>query len=247
MSNVATQPAKRQAPEGLTEVAADLEGRPAEEILRLASDRYRDRLSFATGFGPEGCLLIDLIGRHQIPIDLFTLDTGLLFEETYELWHRLEFRYDVKVRGVAPALSVEQQACEYGDRLWERAPDRCCEMRKVVSLEAALAHVDAWITAIRRDQTPERADAKVVEWDSKFGIVKINPLVAWTKKDVWRHLVQHEVPYNPLHDNGYPSIGCWPCTSQVEAGEDDRAGRWRGTAKTECGLHGPAVPTRLRP
>ena len=220
--------------------AMELEGRPAGDVLRWAVERYARRLTFATGFGPEGCVLIDLIGRERLPIDLFTLDTGLFFEETYSLWRALERRYGLTIRRVAPALTVGEQAQAHGDRLWERAPDRCCAMRKVAPLEAELARVDAWITAIRRDQTPQRAGARAVEWDNKFAIAKINPLVGWTKQDVWRHIVEHDVPYNPLHDLAYPSIGCRPCTSPVRQGEDDRAGRWRGTARTECGLHGPA-------
>ena len=228
----------------LDRFAADLEGRPAADVLRWTVERYAPRLTFATGFGPEGCVLIDLIGRHRLPIDLCTLDTGLFFEETYELWRGLEKRYDRRIRRVAPELTLDEQALAHGDLLWERTPDRCCALRKVAPLDAELTRVDAWITAIRRDQTPQRAAARVVEWDAKFGIAKINPLVDWTKQDVWRHIVEHDVPYNPLHDLGYPSIGCHPCTSPVQAGEDARAGRWRGRNKTECGLHGPAPAAR---
>jgi len=224
--------------------AAELEGRPAADVLRWAVERYAHRLTFATGFGPEGCVLIDLIGRERLPIDLFTLDTGLLFEETHALWRGLEKRHGLKIRRVTPELTLDAQAQPPGDRLWQRAPDRCCAIRKVAPLETELARVDAWITAIRRDQTPQRAGAQVVEWDAKFGIAKINPLVGWTKQDVWRHIVEHDVPYNPLHDLGYPSIGCRPCTSPVLPGEDDRAGRWRGSAKTECGLHGRTTVSR---
>ena len=184
----------------------------------------------------------ELIGRQRLPIDLFTLDTGLIFVETRELWRRLEARYGITIRRVTPDVTVEAQAFIHGDRLWERAPDQCCALRKVAPLEAELAQVDAWITAIRRDQTPQRANARAVEWDAKFGIAKINPLVGWTKQDVWSYLARHDVPHNPLHNQGYPSIGCRPCTTRVGSGEDDRAGRWRGAAKTECGLHGPAVP-----
>ncbi len=225
----------------------DLETSSTAEILTWAVARFGRRLTFATGFGAEGCVLIDLIGRHGLPIDVFTLDTGLLFDETYELWRRLETKYGLTIRGVEPELSVADQAFTHGDRLWERAPDRCCGMRKVFPLQTELARVDAWITAIRREQTPQRANALVVEWDTKFEIAKVNPLVRWTKTDVWAHLIQHDVPYNPLHDQGYPSVGCQPCTSQVGSGEDDRAGRWRGIAKTECGLHGPTVPVHVGP
>jgi phosphoadenosine phosphosulfate reductase len=217
--------------------ARELEGRSPAEILRWASQRLGNKLTFATGFGAEGCVIIDLIARNDLPIDLFTLDTGLLFPETYELWQRLERRYGVSIRAVRPSHTVDQQADEHGARLWERDPDRCCEMRKVVPLRRALAGFDAWITAIRRDQTPERAHAQIVEHDRKFGLIKVNPLVAWTHDDVWGHLYANDVPYNPLHDRGYPSIGCHPCTAAVLPGEDARAGRWRGTSKKECGLH----------
>ena len=144
-------------PDELEAVGRAMEGSSALETLSWAADRYVSRLTFATGFGPEGCMLVDLIGRHKLPIDIFTLDTGLLFEETYELWRRLEARYNVRIRGVEPVQSVDAQAAAHGDRLWERAPNRCCDLRKVVPLEAELANVDAWITAIRREQTPQRA------------------------------------------------------------------------------------------
>lgn len=251
MATVTFEPATTTVPgiskRHLEAAADDLEHAPAAEILSWAVERFGHRLTFATGFGAEGCALIDLIGRHQLPIDLFTLDTGLLFDETYDLWHRLETRYGLTVRGVRPELSVAAQAQRHGDRLWEREPDRCCGMRKVFPLQVELSRVDAWITAIRREQTPQRANALVIEWDAKFEIAKVNPLVRWTKKDVWDHLIQHDVPYNPRHDQGYPSVGCRPCTSQVRTGEDDRAGRWRGVTKTECGLHGPVIPAHVEP
>jgi phosphoadenylyl-sulfate reductase (thioredoxin) len=228
--------------EELGQRGRSMEDWPAPEILTWAADRFPTRITFATGLGPEGCVLIDLIGRYALPIDVFTLDTGLLFPETYTLWRRLEQRYGIVIRRVQPRLNVEEQAAQYGPRLWERHPDHCCEMRKVTPLQGALAGFDAWITAIRRDQTAARADALVVEWDAKFQLAKVNPLVRWTKNDVWAHLLRHEVPYNPLHDHSYPSIGCVPCTGPVQPGEDPRAGRWRGIVKTECGLHGPVIP-----
>ncbi len=211
----------------------ELEGKSAVDILRWASETYGARLTFATGFGAEGCAIIDLVARHRLPIDLFTLDTGVLFPETYELWRRLEAKYGVAIRAVRPAQIV--------DGLWIHDPDRCCDQRKVQPLREALVGFDAWITAIRRDQTPERATARVVEQDKKFGLVKINPLVAWTHDEVWAHLYAHDVPFNPLHERGYPSIGCQPCTSAVVPGENLRAGRWRGSVKKECGLHSPAT------
>ncbi len=225
----------------LQDVSQALEGRSPEEILRGAAERF-PKITFATGFGAEGCVLIDLIGRHRLPIDLFTLDTGLLFAETYELWRRLEQRYAVQIRAVRPALNLEEQERDHGARLWEADPDRCCEIRKVLPLRAALAPFEAWIAAIRRDQTPDRAKAQVLERDPRFGLIKVNPQASWTSKDVWFYLRANGVPYNPLHDRGYASIGCAPCTSPVAPGEEARAGRWRGRAKTECGLH--ARPAR---
>ena len=208
--------------------ARALEGESPQRVLAWAT-QHLPRLAFATGFGAEGCVLIDLIARAQLPIDLFTLDTGVLFPETYELWHRLEDRYRIPIRAVRPE-HVE-------DSHWLRDSDRCCEQRKIRPLRAALAGFDAWITAIRRDQTAERAAANVVEHDRKFGLVKVNPLVGWTHDDVWGHLYANDVPYNPLHERGYPSIGCQPCTSAIVPGENLRAGRWRGATKKECGLH----------
>ncbi len=216
--------------------ARDLEGATALDILRWASTQL-PRITFATGFGAEGCVIIDLIGRHQLPIDIFTLDTGVLFPETYALWRQLEAQYGITIRGVTPEQTVEQQAAAHGDALWSREPDRCCDLRKVQPLTRTLGGFAAWVTAIRRDQTAERANAQVVETDPKFGLVKINPLVTWTHDDVWGHLYANDVPYNSLHERGYPSIGCQPCTSPVVPGENLRAGRWRGTHKNECGLH----------
>ena len=217
--------------------ARELEGETPAEILRWASLHIGPKLTFATGFGAEGCVIIDLIARNNLPIDVFTLDTGLLFPETYDLWQRLEAKYGIVIRPVRPAQGVDEQAAAHGPALWERDPDQCCELRKVVPLRNALSGFDAWITAIRRDQTAERAYARVVENDRKFGLIKINPLVTWTHDDVWAHIYLHDVPYNALHDRGYPSIGCAPCTSPVAPGEDARSGRWRGSAKKECGLH----------
>jgi phosphoadenylyl-sulfate reductase (thioredoxin) len=217
--------------------ARELEGEAPAEILRWASQHIGSKLTFATGFGAEGCVIIDLIARHHLPIDLFTLDTGLLFPETYDLWNRLEAKYGVTIRAVKPVHTVEQQAVAHGAELWQSDPDRCCELRKVVPLRNALAGFEAWITAIRRDQTAERAYARVVEHDRKFGLVKVNPLVTWSHDDVWGHIYAHDVPFNALHEQGYPSIGCHPCTAAVLPGEDARAGRWRGKSKNECGLH----------
>jgi phosphoadenylyl-sulfate reductase (thioredoxin) len=221
----------------LRAAAAMLEERSAAEIVAWAANRFAPRLTFATGFGMEGCVLIDLIARAALPVDLFTLDTGLLFPETYDLWRRLEQRYGVTIRAVRPEQTVEQQAVSEGPALWKSDPDRCCERRKMQPLRTTLDDFDAWLSAIRRDQTPDRADAPVVGWDGRFGVAKINPLVRWTFDDIRAYVREHDVPYNLLHDQGYPSIGCEPCTTRVAPGEDPRAGRWRGHEKKECGLH----------
>lgn len=227
------------APSGaeIDRAAEVLEGRTPAEILAWAAGRFAPRLTFATAFGAEGCVLVDVIGRHRLPIDVFTLDTGLLFPETYALWRQLEERYDIEIRAVSPQITLEEQARVLGERLWESDPDRCCAIRKVEPLRRALSGFDAWVTSIRRDQTPERAAARVVEPDAGFGLVKVNPLASWSASQVWAYLKESDVPYSPLHERGYPSVGCVPCTSPVAAGEDPRAGRWRGKAKTECGLH----------
>jgi phosphoadenylyl-sulfate reductase (thioredoxin) len=224
--------------------AARYEGKAPGEVLGWAAARFPGKVVFATGFGAEGCVLIDVVARRKLAIDLVTLDTGLLFDETYVLWSRLEERYGIKIRAIRPAQTVMEQARAHGDRLWEREPDRCCALRKVAPLEAALAGKDAWIAAIRRDQTKERSGARAVEADlHRPGLLKINPLVTWTAKDVQAYVREHDVPTNPLHAQGYPSIGCEPCTSPVAAGEDPRAGRWRGREKKECGLHAvPRIP-----
>ncbi|HLL21855.1 MAG TPA: phosphoadenylyl-sulfate reductase [Kofleriaceae bacterium] len=225
-----------RAPIDVAAAASALESSHPLDILRWVSARVA-KLTFATGFGPEGCVIIDLIARAGLPIDLFTLDTGVLFPETYELWKQLEATYGITIRRVEPSQAIPEQALVHGPALWERDADRCCDLRKVIPLRHELAKFDAWITAIRREQTRERANARVVEHDAKFGLVKVNPLARWTHDDVWAHLYAHDVPYNVLHDRGYPSIGCAPCTSQVAAGEDPRSGRWKGSAKKECGLH----------
>jgi len=217
--------------------SAELEETAAPDIIRWASERFGAKLTFATSLGIEDCVVTDMIARQSLPVAFFTLDTGLLFPETYALKERIERKYGVRIAAVQPEYTVEQQAEREGAELWLRDPDRCCDLRKIEPLRNTLANYAAWITAIRRDQTPERATAPVVSWDARFGLVKINPLVRWTSADVRAYVQEHDVPYNPMHDQHYPSIGCIPCTSQVQPGEDPRSGRWRGREKTECGLH----------
>ncbi|HYZ89969.1 MAG TPA: phosphoadenylyl-sulfate reductase [Myxococcales bacterium] len=224
-------------PAEIAAVAAEFEGATPEAVLRWAAERFRNRIGFATAFGPEGCVLLDVIGREKLAIDMFTLDTGLLFPETVQLWRQIEERYGIRVRGVRPSLTLSEQEVQHGPALWQHAPDLCCEVRKVQPLRTELLLFDAWITAIRREQTPERAAAAVVERDARFGLVKVNPLAGWSSAEVWSRIHERAIPSNALHARGYPSIGCVPCTTPVREGEDPRAGRWRTFAKTECGLH----------
>lgn len=209
----------------------------AEAVLRWALREFGPDVALATGFGAEGCVLIRMLSEIDRNARIFYLDTDLLFPETYELIGVLEARYGVCFEQRTSRLSLTAQADRYGERLWERDPDVCCRLRKVEPLREILSGLRAWITAIRRDQTQARTGARVVERDRKFDLIKINPLAAWSSRDVWRYIKEHDVPYNPLYDVGYNSIGCQPCTTLVQIGENDRAGRWRGIAKTECGLH----------
>ena len=228
----------------LAEVAEELEGCLPQDILRWALATYAPRITLACSFGgPSGMALLDMVLRLDPSIPVFYLDTGLLFPETYALVEEITTRYGITPRAVRPSLSVTQQAKHHGDALWARDPDRCCELRKVTPQRKALVGFDAWITGLRRDQSSTRRAAPIVQWDAKFGLTKIFPLADWTERDVWRYLADHDIPSNRLHASGYPSIGCIPCTRPVAAGEDLRAGRWSGFAKTECGLHAPVSLT----
>jgi phosphoadenosine phosphosulfate reductase len=208
-----------------------------EQVLSWAFKRFRNEIAIASAFGAEGMVLIDMASRQRFNFRLFTLDTQFLFPETYNLMDQIEKRYGIKIERVYPLLSPEVQERLYEPRLWSRSPDRCCELRKVEPLRRKLAELRAWITSIRRDQTSVRANAQKIEWDTTFGLVKINPIAVWSSQQVWSYIREHRVPYNPLHDQNYPSIGCTHCTRTVMSGENPRAGRWPGFAKTECGLH----------
>lgn len=218
-------------------VANELEESTAEDVLRWSLRTFGNEVALATGFGAEGCLLIRMLSTIDPKARIFYLDTDLLFPETYALIDELQARYGVTFERHTSPLSLNAQAEVHGERLWETDPNACCNLRKVEPLRDVLSGLHAWITAIRREQTPARAGSKVVERDYKFDVVKINPLASWSRREVWRYIQEHDVPYNPLYDLGYRSIGCQPCTSVVRIGEDERAGRWRGRTKTECGLH----------
>jgi phosphoadenosine phosphosulfate reductase len=225
------------APERIEEANRLLEGQSPQSILRWCVAEFFPRLTMATAFGAEGCCLIHMLAEIEPNVRLFNLETGYQFRETLELRERIKERYGIEVEFIRPELTVEEYEAEHGGPLHGIRPDQCCYDRKVLPLRRAVVGFDAWLSAIRGDQTEDRARTRLVQWDAKFGLVKISPLLAWTRKEVWTFIVAHEVPYNPLHDHGYPSIGCWPCTAPVGEGEDERAGRWAGTKKKECGLH----------
>lgn len=222
----------------LCEINRELEGKGPQAALEWALHTFdMDDIALACSFGVEDVALVDMISKIRPRTKVFYLDTDFLFPETYELIERIRERYQVSLIRYQPLLTVAEQAEEHGDALWTLDPDLCCSIRKVEPLRRALAGLNAWVTGIRRDQAPTRANAQIVEWDAKFALVKVNPLAPWTWEQVWEYIWAENVPYNPLHDQGYPSIGCTHCTRQVQPGEDPRAGRWSGTGKTECGLH----------
>jgi phosphoadenosine phosphosulfate reductase len=226
------------SPEQIALAARDLEGSGPEAALRWAVDHFGpEEIALACSFGSEDMALVDMIAKIRPESRVFYLDTNLLFDETYALIEKAKAKYPVRFEQHLPLITLGHQADQHGDELWIHRPDACCAIRKVEPLQRVLSSLKAWITGIRREQSPTRANAQVVEWDAKFGLVKINPIVAWSEKDLWRYMMDQKVPYNPMHDQGYPSIGCTHCTRAVKPGEDPRAGRWAGNAKTECGLH----------
>ena len=220
-------------------VQLEAEGWSAEQVLLWGLREFHPRAAIASSFGAEDVALIDIAARVRPDIRVFTLDTDFLFAETYELIEKIEKKYGLRVERVKSRLTPELQAADFGAKLWTIDPNKCCELRKVEPLKAKLGTLTAWATGIRRDQAATRANAKKIEWDEKFGLVKMNPIADWTWDNVWQYIREHDVPYNPLHEQNYPSIGCTYCTRQVQPGEDPRAGRWSGFAKNECGLHAP--------
>jgi phosphoadenosine phosphosulfate reductase len=224
------------ATENWAEVARSLESRSPQEILDWATARFSPKLTMATAMGAEGCCLVAMLARTGRPVHVFNLDTDYQFPEAIETRDRLVAKYGVAIENVHASRTKEQIEAEFGPDLWKRDTTLCCRIRKVEPLRETVKGFDAWISAIRRDQTADRAQSQVVEWDPKFQLVKVNPILDWTWKNVWSYIHTNDVPYNPLHDRGYPSIGCWPCTKPVAEGADPRSGRWGGQ-KTECGLH----------
>jgi len=224
--------------EGLREASSRLEKASPEEIIAWGVENYAPYLTMATAFGPEGCVILAMLAKIAPETYVFNLETGYQFQETLDLRDRIADKYGIEVDLLAPDLSVAEYEALHGGPLYRTNPNQCCADRKIKTLQRASEVMHAWMSGIRRDQSADRAQAAVVGWDKRFGLVKISPLANWTKKDVWKRITDESIPYNPLHDQGFPSIGCWPCTRAVAAGEtDERAGRWSGMKKTECGLH----------
>jgi phosphoadenosine phosphosulfate reductase len=227
------------SPERLDALNAELQAATPQEVLRFAFDAFGDRITLACSFGGvSGMALLDMAVKLKPDVRVFYLDTDVLFPETYELVKKVSAHYDIEPVAFRPLITLQEQANLHGDALWGRDPDACCAIRKVEPNVRALEGMDAWISGLRRDQSATRANVQPLGWDKKFDNVKVSPLASWTDKDVWKYLLQNDVPYNPLHDQGYPSIGCTHCTRPVHEGEGPRAGRWAGSDKTECGLHG---------
>jgi phosphoadenosine phosphosulfate reductase len=229
-----------------TRAVSELDGQFARknsgEILAWAAERFGRRASIGTSFQGAGLVMMHLVKQAGLSFPVFTLDTGLLFPETIKLKERLEDFYGWKIESLQPDLTVEEQAEAVGPALWNRDPDLCCTMRKVMPLQSRLRDLDCWITGLRRSQSENRAGVGIIELyaiDQQNGgdIVKLNPMASWSREEIWQYIHRHKIPYNPLHDQGYRSIGCMTCTRQTGDGEDERAGRWIGFKKVECGIH----------
>ncbi len=213
-----------------------------EQILGWAWEQFGKRAGIGTSFQGAGLVMIDLARKNGFNFPVFTIDTGFLFPETIQLKERLEDFFDLEIEGLLPDLSPEKQAEVHGSELWKRDPDLCCTMRKVLPLQNKLSELDCWITGLRREQSDTRANIGIIElyiFDENSGreIVKLNPMANWSRDAVWKYLHDNHIPYNPLHDQGYRSIGCWPCTTKSNGGPNERAGRWTGFNKVECGIH----------
>ncbi|MEZ4711605.1 MAG: phosphoadenylyl-sulfate reductase [Caldilineaceae bacterium] len=241
-SNLAPLAPHRWAPANLTHIARRFEKQAPPALLNWAAASFGQDLVMATGFGPSGVVLMHMVSemstvQRRFKPAVFYLQTDLLFPETLALRDRLAEQMGIRFVEVHSGLSLAEQALRYGAELWQQSPNLCCQLRKVNPLREFLSNKRAWITGIRRDQSSTRASAPLVMWDEANQLVKLNPLAGWSSDQIWTYIYQHNLPYNALHDQGYPSIGCTMCTRAVRPGEDERAGRWAGLGKTECGIH----------
>lgn len=229
-------------PDEVRQLAAKFEDAPLTDVLAWLWKRFGTRAAIGTSFQGAGLVMIDHAIRAGFEFPVFTLDTNYLFPETYELKHRLEKYWGIQIEGVQPQLSLEEQAKEYGVDLYKKSPDVCCMLRKVEPLQKKLSQLAVWITGLRRQQSDTREKTQILElyhFDvlRDLYIIKANPMANWSREAVWNYIKEKGIPYNALHDKGYRSIGCWPCTRATDAGENERAGRWTGFDKSECGIH----------
>lgn len=223
-------------------LAAEFESAPLSVVLRWLWETFGERAAIGTSFQGAGLAMIDHAVKAGLKFPVFTLDTNLLFPETYELKTRLEKFWGITIEALEPEVTLDQQTADYGAELWKKTPDVCCTLRKVVPLQKKLSALAVWITGLRRQQSDTRESVQILElyhFDvlRDLYILKANPMVNWKREDVWDYIKANGIPYNPLHDRGYRSIGCWPCTRATGAGENERAGRWTGFDKAECGIH----------
>jgi len=230
------------SPDAVAQQAKKLAQAPLTEVLRWAFETFGSGAAIGTSFQGAGLVMIHHAVTAGLALPVFTLDTGLLFEESVQLKARLEVFFGIPLESVLPEISLEQQAAEFGPELWTKRPDTCCQLRKVEPLKERLKTLSVWITGVRQEQSSTRSGAGILErylFDPLLEqyILKLNPMTAWGRDAVWEYIHKHGIPYNPLNDRGYRSIGCQPCTRP--AGEDgsERAGRWTGFDKTECGIH----------
>lgn len=219
-----------------------LDNKSLTDVLSWCWETFGRQAAIGTSFQGSGLVIIDHARKAELDFPIFTIDTGLLFPETMALKKRLEDLWSVDIESITPEQSVEEQAETMGSELWKARPDTCCQMRKVLPLQSKLATLDVWITGVRRGQSEHRKNTGILElyeFDKLRGhyILKFNPMVNWSREKVWQYLGKEKIPYNELHDRGYRSIGCRPCTRPVNEGQDERAGRWEGFEKTECGIH----------
>lgn len=230
----------RQVADSLNE---KLKNSSPTEILEFAAQEFKSKIRFASSMGVEDQVITHIIAKEKIPVEIFTLDTGRMFHETYELIEKTEARYDITIKIYFPdATEVEDMVNAKGINLFYKSIENrkmCCGIRKIKPLKRALEGMNAWVTGLRREQSPTRNDMQVVEWDEANQLIKINPLLEWTEQQTWDFVNQHKIPYNALHDKGFPSIGCQPCTRAIQPGEDIRSGRWwwENPDTKECGLH----------
>lgn len=224
--------------EQLTQINTELAKKDAMDVLKWAFEKYEKELVYACSFGAEGIVLIDLISKVNNDATIVFLDTEFHFKETYELINKVKAKYPtLKIKMIKPDITVEEQKELHGDELWKKAPDQCCNIRKLTPLAEELTKYQAWISGLRREQSSTRSHVQFVNKDHRFKSIKICPLIHWTWDEIWMYIKLHNLAYNELHDQNYPSIGCENCTLPVADGEDTRQGRWANSTKTECGLH----------